>query len=134
MSTVSDIHKGLAANLRTIRRLRVADHIPEGISPPMAVLALERVEYRRQMAGGLNEYTFSIVVAVGRMGERTGQIALDEYLAPVGSRSILAAAESDPTLGGVAHDVTVVSAGQIQPLTVGDAAYLTVEFNAIVRA
>jgi hypothetical protein len=134
MSTINDLHVGLAHQLKTIRRLRVSDHIPEQVNPPHAVVILNGIEYHRQMAQGLNEYEFHIIVAVGRMGERTAQKALDAYLSPSGPQSIREAIEADPTLGGAAADATVVRANDIQQLSVGDAAYLTVQFTVTVRA
>jgi hypothetical protein len=134
MSTVADLHNGLAGALRTIKRLRVSDHIPEQINPPHAIVALNDVRYHQQMAQGLNEYTFYVVLAVGRMGERTAQQALDAYISPDGDRSVRVALESDPTLGGAAIDATLVRASDIQPISVGDASYLTIQFEVNVRA
>lgn len=133
-NALKEIHSGLAANLRKIRGLRVADHLPESVSPPQAVIALDRVDYRRQMAQGMTEYAFRVLVAVGRMGERSAQNLLDSYIAPTGPASVPAAIEADPTLAGIVYDVAVVSAGEIQPLNIGDAAYLTVQFEVTVRA
>jgi hypothetical protein len=134
MSSVSDLHKGLGQSLRAMKSLRVSDHIPEQINPPHAIVTLNDVRYHQQMASGMTEYSFYVIVAVGRMGERSAQLALDGYLSPDGPRSIRAALEADRTLGGVALDVTLVRASDIQPLNVGDASYLTIQFEATVRA
>jgi hypothetical protein len=134
MSTLSELHAGLGKRLSTIRGLRVSDHLPEQINPPQAVVMLNQLQYHQQMAQGLNEYRFFVLIAVGRMGERTAQVALDSYISPDGPQSIRAAIEADPTLGGAASDATVVRANNVQQLSIGDAAYLTVEFEVTVRA
>lgn len=134
MSSVTELHQGLGKALRAIPRLRVSDHIPEQINPPHAIVTLNDIRYHQQMSQGLTEYRFYIVLAVGRIAERSAQHALDAHLSPTGDRSIRGALEADPTLGGVAVDVTLVRASNIQPVNVGDATYLTIEFEATVRA
>jgi hypothetical protein len=134
MSSLSELHKGLGERLSTIKRLRVSDHLPEQINPPAAVVMLDGLDYHRQMNQGLNEYQFVVMLAVGRMGERSAQLALDAYIAPDGPQSIRAAIEADPTLGGRAADATLVRASNVQSLSIGDAAYLTVELEVTVRA
>ena len=45
MSTVSQIRDELAARLATISGLRVSALIPEQITPPMAVVSIDRIDY-----------------------------------------------------------------------------------------
>jgi hypothetical protein len=132
--TLSTIRTGLGNRLRTINGLRVAEHLPEQINAPLAVVQLERVEYHRAFAGGASEWQFVIVAVVGRMGERTAQQLLDDLMAWTGPRSLRAAIEADRSLGGAAQTSQVVAARGVRPFNVGDAAYLGVEFEVTVIA
>jgi hypothetical protein len=132
--TASQIQSGLAARLATITGLRVADHLPEQVTPPMAVIQVQSVTFHRAMGGGLSEWQFVISLISGRMGDRAAQKALDGWMSYSGSQSARAAIEADPTLGGVCQTLIVAEMLSIRPLSIGDAAYLTCEFNVTVHA
>lgn len=132
--TASQIHAALAAATASIPGLRVADHLPEQIAPPMAVVQLETVAYHRTMQGGTSEWTFLVSLIAGRMGERSAQRQLDGWLSWDGSQSFRAAIESDPTLGGVVQSLIVSEMASIRLLTLGDATYLSCDFNVTVHA
>jgi hypothetical protein len=59
---------------------------------------------------GLDQANVDVFVIVQRFSERTGQDALDKYLAGSGSASVKAAIESDLTLGGACNTLRVTSA------------------------
>lgn len=120
--------------LATIPGLRVADHLPEQINPPMAVIQLQSVTYHRAMRGGLSEWEFTISLVAGRMGDRPAQRQLDSWMSWDGSQSVRAAIEGDTTLGGACSTLKVADMIAVRPLSLGDAAYLTCEFNVIVHA
>lgn len=132
--TASQIHSALRTALGTVSGLRVADHLPEQIQPPMAVILLQTVTYHRAMAGGLSEWEFTISLVAGRMGERTAQVQLDTWLSYSGAGSIRAAIEADPTLGGKCSTLIVSDSVAVRPLSIGDASYLSCEFNVTVHA
>jgi hypothetical protein len=132
--TASDIHAGLAANLSRVPGLRVADHLPEAVTPPMAVIQVQSVTYHRAMGGGMSEWQFVISLVSGRMGDRAAQITLDGWMSYDGAQSARAAIESDPSLGGACQTLIVADMVSIRPLSIGDAAYLTCEFNVNVHA
>ncbi len=132
--TASEIQSGLAANLARVRGLRVADHLPEQVSPPMAVIQIQSVTYHRAMGGGLSEWQFVVSLIAGRMGDRAAQRTLDGWMSWDGAQSARAAIESDPTLAGAAQTLKVSDMLSIRPLSIGDAAYLTCEFNVTVHA
>jgi hypothetical protein len=91
----ADIHTGLRNRLSTIQGLRVADHLPEQVQPPMAVIQLQSVTYHRAMSGGLSQWEFVVSCVAGRMGERFSQTQLDGWIAYSGSQSVRAAIEAD---------------------------------------
>lgn len=133
-ANASDIHVGLREALSAVPGLRIADHLPEQVSPPMAVILLQNVQYHRAMQGGLSEWTFVISCVTGRMGERSAQQQLDSWLAWSGDGSVRAAVEADQTLGGACSTLVVSDAVAVKPLTIGDASYLTCEFVVSVHA
>ena len=132
--TASELHAGLAKLLASIPGLRVADHLPEQLSPPQAIIQLDQVDYHRAMSGGLSDWRFVVVMVAGRMGERTAQANIDAWLSWDGDASVRAALEADPTLGGAAQTTKVAQALSIRPLTIGELTYLTVELNVDVTA
>lgn len=131
---LADIRGGLAARLRTINGLLVSEQIPEQITPPMAVIMLDRVDYHGAFKGGLTHWQFVISIFVGRMAEQAAQDRLDEYLSWSGQQMIRDALEADQSLGGKAQTCTVQAARAIRPMPVGDAFYLGVEFEVRVYA
>lgn len=132
--TASSIQTALGVRLATISGLRVADHLPEQVNPPMAVVQIQSVTYHRAMAGGLSEWEFTISLVAGRMGDRPAQRTLDGWMSYDGAQSVRAAIESDKTLGGNCSTLKVGDMVAVRPLSIGDAAYLTCEFNVTVHA
>jgi hypothetical protein len=130
----ANLHDAISTALSTVPGLRVADHLPESISPPMAVIQIQSVTYHRAMKGGLSEWKYVISVVAGRMGERSAQITLDGWMSWDGSQSIRAAIESDRTLGGNCSTLIIEDMITIRPLSIGDASYLTCEFNLSIHA
>jgi hypothetical protein len=134
MATMSELRTGLATRLATITGLRSTPVIPDQPQPPMAVVYPDRIAYDQAMGRGSDEYTFVIIVIVGRIAERSAQNSLDAYCNPSGASSIKAAVESDPTLGGKAFDCRVTEMRGQSNLVIGDATYLTAEFVVSVIA
>jgi hypothetical protein len=132
--TASQLHSELARSLATIPNLRVSDHLPEGVNPPHAVIQLDQVTYHRAMGGGLSEWRFVVVMIAGRMGERSAQANIDQWLSWDGDYSVRAAVESDQTLGGTAHTVKCGQSLSVRPLAVGEQNYLAVELTVDVTA
>lgn len=134
MTSINDIRSGLAANLATITGLRVAAEIPDSPNPPMAVIALDSIEYDLAMKQGLTQYNFSVTVIVGRAAEREMQRKLDTYIQISGSQSVKLAIESDRTLSGVIQDLRVTNSTSIGSIIINDQTYLAAEFTVTVFA
>ena len=128
------IQEALGESLANIPGLRVADHLPEQINPPMAVVQIQSVAFHRAMAGGLSEWLFTISLVAGRMGDRPAQRQLDSWMSWDGDQSVREAIELDRTLGGACSTLMVADMVAVRPLSLGDAAYLTCEFNVTVHA
>jgi hypothetical protein len=134
MSTVSQIRDEIAARLATISGLRVSALIPEQITPPMAVVSIDRIDYDLALARGADEFTFIVTVVVARPSERSAQSALDGYCNSTGATSVKAAIEADSSLDGAAFDCRVTELRGVAPITIGDQAYLGAEFTITVLA
>jgi hypothetical protein len=130
---ISDLRRGLAENLQTIKGLRVVETLPDVINPPMAMIGLDKIVYNRQNNAAMSEYTFKVTVVVGRVVERVAQNSLDVYVAP-GVGSIKHALESDKSLGGNAYDVFVPELSAYGAIQVNGIDYLSAEFSVQVFA
>lgn len=127
------IRNAIAANLTSIAGLRTSADIPDNPSPPIAVVALDNVEYDGAFAGGLTEYNFLITVLASRASERSGQTRLDGFTS-TGTNSVKKAIESDKFLGGEAFDVRVTRMTNIGTVSLGEINYLAATFAVTVFA
>jgi len=138
MSSIGDIRDGLAANLATIRGLRVSSWLPDSINPPHVVIAPPTIKYDQTMGAnvhGVDEYTFTIRVFVNRDVTRVAQNLLDSYCAATGEQSIKAAIESDRTLGSAALDLRVTDCLGVSPQVFEDGqVYLTATWSVFIIA
>lgn len=134
MATMSELRTGLATRLATISGLRTSATLPDQPQPPQAVIYPDRVTYDSALGRGLDEYTFIVLVIVGRIAERSAQTSLDRYCESSGATSIKAAIEGEATLGGKAFDCRVTEMRGQSSLTLGDLTYLTAEFSVTVLA
>jgi hypothetical protein len=134
MAVMSELRSGLAARVATIPGLRSAATLPDSPTPPQAVVYPDRVTYDTAFGRGSDEYVFIVLVIVGRVSERTAQTSLDAYCNSSGATSIKAAIESEPTLGGKAHDCRVTEMRGQGSLAIGEITYLTAEFLVTVIA
>lgn len=134
MASITAIRTGIATNLATISGLRTASTIPDNVNPPYAIVIPNGVDYHKAFANGLNTYTFTVTVVVGRVSERTAQNLLDSYCSPTGSASIKGAIESDRTLSGTAFDCVVTGMRNYGSTVIGENTYLAAEFDLVVQA
>lgn len=105
---IQAIQQGLATAAATITGLNAYPSLPEAINPPtFAPIEVEGTYHRTFSASNLTEMLFTCGIYTSRGNSATGRAALVGYLAPSGSSSILAALESDKTLGGVAKTLVV---------------------------
>lgn len=134
MTTLTTIRTGLAANLATITGLRTAAIMPDAITPPVAIVVAEGITFDSAMARGLDEYSFTVMVIVGRADARTSQNKVDAFCNPTGAGSIKTAIESDRSLGGAAQTLRVTEMRSYTSITAGDVVYLAAEFAVTVYA
>jgi hypothetical protein len=131
--SIQQIRQGIATNIATIPGLRTSVDIPENPSPPIAVIALESVDYDQAFAGGLTEYNFVVTVLASRASERAAQSRLDGYVS-TGTSSVKKAIESNKSLNGQAFDVRVTRMTNIGTVSLGEVSYLAADFAVTVFA
>jgi hypothetical protein len=134
MTTISTLRSGLATNLATISGLRSSATVPDAPNPPIAVVLPQGISFDSSFARGVDEYTFLVLVIVGRVDERSAQAKLDGYCDPTGSASVKTAIEADKTLGGASYSLRVQEMRNYQSLVIGEVTYLTAEFVVQVYA
>ena len=111
MALLTSIRDGLKTNLETISGLTAYEYVLDWIEPPIALVApLNSLNYDSTMARGADTYEIHVIVYISRVDAQTSQDEVDSYLASTGATSVKAAIESDPTLGGAAMSVRVISA------------------------
>ena len=134
MALISDLRNGLATNLATISGLRTAALMPDNPNPPIAIVVPSSVSFDDTFQRGMQTYSFTVLVVVGRADERTAQNKLDAYCASTGASSIKLAVESDKTLGGKAFDLRVTELRNYGQIVIGEVTYLSAEFTVLCYA
>jgi hypothetical protein len=132
MAAISDLKDGIAVRLATIAGLRVHAFQPDRITPPMATVFPDRVEFDLNARRGADTFFFVVQVIVGRADDRAAQRNLDAYIG--GSLSVKAAIEGDRTLAGKANTLRVTEMRNYQQVLYGDTLYLGCEFEVEVVA
>lgn len=132
-ATVSQVATGLQTRLATISGLRTFNYQPEQENPPFAYPQINSINYHRAYQGGDVVMDWTVYVIVGRWLDRTAHAALDDYLSYSGSKSVRAAIEADPTLGGVCQTLIVRSGADITSLDAGGAQFLVIQMQVEVH-
>lgn len=127
MATPNEIREAIADQISAaITDLAVHPRSPGSINPPAAVVR-RRVTTYDVTFDGADDTTYGVTVFVSFANTDVGTEQLDDYLAPSGAKSIPAAIEADPTLGGVV-DFAHVSSAEGEKVTVyADISYLSAE-------
>lgn len=103
--SITAIMDGIETRLNTIvsdPQLRVSDIRPGQVQPPIAVVGIPPIsDYWTAMKRGAFEIEPTITVLVSASIDRPGQRLLASFANPTGAASIVAAINSDPTLGGI---------------------------------
>jgi len=134
MASITTMRQAIATNLSSISGLRTAALIPEDPKPPIAVVTFDNVNYDTSMGRGLDEYTFRVIVVVGRVNTRGAEQNLDAFMSGSGASSVKAAIESDRSLGGEANDLRVTTGTNLREVVVSEATYLATDFVVTVYA
>lgn len=100
MANVKAIRVALAARLATTG-LRTHATAPGQVNPPTVIILPNRpaIQYGITMDGETQVNLLAIVL-LSAANDMTGQDLLDDYVSSSGTKSIAAAIQADPTLGG----------------------------------
>jgi hypothetical protein len=110
--TFPAVRQAVANYLTTAIGLRATANRFGSVSPPMAVIAPVTgtlIRYQ-QTFDDETDYSLRAILLVSEGDSAAGQDALDAYLSPVGSQSVHAAVQADPTLGGQVSYCAVIEA------------------------
>lgn len=89
--------------------LRGTPYTPDQINPPSFWVANATINYQDVLGGGTAKVTMSVVVALSSAEAQRSEQTLDDYLSTDGARSIYAAVEADPTLGGACDSAALLT-------------------------
>ena len=125
---VNDARVALATALGNIAGLRSKAYVPAKIEPPTAVVSIGSGRYDDDFSGSMT-VEMGVLVLVARADDRSAQSRLDDYLSPTGTRSVKAAVDADPTLGGTVGTATVVGWSDPAEFEMGGISYVGIEFT-----
>lgn len=104
--SIGAIAAGLKANLDTIDGINVSQIPRSNPVPPIIHMWPSEITYHRAMQMGMSQVTFTVQLIYAYSDDTTAFNVYD-YLDAVGDRSVVAAIESDKTLGGAADTLQV---------------------------
>jgi hypothetical protein len=131
---ISTIAAAIETALKTIDGLRTAPYLSDSLTPPVALVAFEDIEYHGAFSGGNVVHTFTVFLVVARADVRSGILAMESYASQAGPQSFRAALESDPSLGGVVSSAWVQKAGPPTAISINGAEYISLPFTVIAHA
>jgi hypothetical protein len=134
--SVRDVAEAIETALKQISGLRTAAYLSDSISPPVALVAIQTVEFHGAFQGGDVIHAFDVYLVLARSDDRAALQAMESYMSQAGPNSLRAAIEADPTLGGVVSSAFVEKAGPPRNLAIGTggAVYILVPFTVQVHA
>jgi hypothetical protein len=134
MAELSEIREAMGTALAAVPNLRVRPLIPALVTPPMAVVQPQQIEYDLNAARGLNRYTFTVTVFVVKADDRSAQLRVDPFVSVAGASSVKEALERDRTLGGKVDTLRVTNVSNYSSSDANDVLYLAVDFEVEVFA
>lgn len=133
-ASVSDLATGLG-NALTGAGVRALPYLGDQVNPPVALAATMGVEYHGAFGQhGLATHSFTVMLIVAKVADRSGLAALEGYMSNSGATSIRALLEADQTLAGVASGVIVRRSNPPAAISVNGVEYTSVGFDVDVFA
>lgn len=122
MASLSVVRDALAVQIRTTG-IRAYPKTAGDISPPAAVIIPRRILYAVTQEQTTNDLAFWVALAASSAVERAGQDLIDAFLDTSGPKSLKAAIEADPELGGVVDDTVVEGMDQYGDIEIAGIQY-----------
>ena len=136
MAAISAIRADLALRLVTVLipgtsdKLRAGDLMRDAVSPPIALIEVDNIDWDLVYARAADTYTFKVLLLVSRSSERAGQNLLDAFCAGSGTSSVKEAIET--ATAGETAGIDWVNAKRVEnfgrEFTIGEIGYLGCEF------
>lgn len=123
---LSNVRSGLVAAIDDIAGLRVYGKWPNLLKTPAAIVRRVR-STRHTTFSGNGSHRFVVTAIVEFADMERAQVDLDEYTDIAGTKSILAAIEAVPALGGNAEYVLVGDWGEDGEITYNNKPFLAAE-------
>jgi hypothetical protein len=131
VATINEIRAGIRTRLKTIPELRVPERVPDTVDPPTAVVRYAGTLFDSAMSRGSDDQRYVIQLFTSMASDR-GQDALIEYCEGRGARSVKAAMEADPTLGGLVMSADVTEVEEPGTASPGDVKHYSVQIIVTV--
>lgn len=128
---IDDVRAGMVTALQTISGLRASAYVTETINPPMALIDYE-ANYDLTFGRGAHTFMFKVKVFAQRTGEKQSQVFLDTLRDPTNTAGVKQTLEDNAALAALVDYVAVRRVGFVEPVDIGQAQYLTVEFDVEV--
>lgn len=107
MASLIEIREGVAARLQTIRGLQASARILVNPTLPTAYVLPGDIDFHQTMGDGHSDWHLTIELQVGTVSDIGAQDTLDALISETGAKSVKAAIEAEPTLGGLVDDLVV---------------------------
>lgn len=111
MATIRQIIDAIKTQLDTINGLKVYKRWPDTVDAPAAAIRYAGTNYDSTMDRGSDDQTYVVQILTSKASDR-GQDELYAYCEGEGARSIKAAIETDPTLGGLVMHAFATETGE----------------------
>lgn len=129
--TLNTVRAGLSTRFATITGLRTHDTYPQRLDPP-AVFIGPMTRNPAQDFAGDSTSTFEVFVCISSVEAARNVEELDDYADATGSKSVEAAINAGPTLGGAAMSAVVTQVQSPVTVEVAGIPYLAAQFTVQV--
>jgi hypothetical protein len=117
----------VSTQLDTIAGLRCFPYPPDSITPPAAIVAYpEEIQFDATYDRGADTLTLPVIVAVGKVHDRSTRKLVAAYCAGSGASSIKAVVEAGTY---TAFDTVRAARAELDIVTIGSADYLAAIFD-----
>jgi hypothetical protein len=133
--TFTQVRVALATRIAAGTGIR-AHHSFRDVTPPAAVVMPIQgafMTYGVTFDGQVN-WHLNVILLVSSGDDKAGQDAMDAILSTTGSKSVTAAIQADPTLGGVVSSTVPVEATGYGLMNVNGVEYLGCSFTVEIEA
>jgi len=136
MINLASLRQKLGDAVASIDGLNHFGYTPDTVSPPCfypAEITFDRTAAGGRTFGELRGYDIACRVLTSRADDLAGQALLDQYLSEGTTDNIVAALETDQTLGGIAKTVLVYRVDGYRLYTVGADMFYGATFHVQVN-